>query len=285
MDSQLNQIAAKTLGSANSYAVYTDQYDATLLNPMPRSLARDDYGITNDSVSGVDVWHCWETSFLLDNGAPVSGVTKFIYSANSDFMVESKSAKLFFNSFDMCKMGATKQEAIEKFETVVKQSLEAVLGTVVQVRFFDVYEPAHLLLNNTTSIDYTDVAVTDYTLQGNHLQAADDSVQAVFHSLRSRCRHTKQKDTGTAYIEVSGVDRVSLFKHLCSFRDKDEFHEFCADKLLVDLRKYDANAVVALFYHRRGSLDITPIRFFSDTPEQLREFLDINNLIKGNFTQ
>lgn len=282
----LNEIASKTLGSANSYAVYTDKYDTSLLNPMPRSLARDEYGVGVEN--GVDVWHCWETSFLLDNGAPVSGITKFAYDANSPFMVESKSAKLFFNSFDMCKMGATKESAIAAFEQIVAAALSECVGVRVEVKFFDHASPQMMIgANELPALDdkYSSATITDYNLGTNHLvKDADNLIQTKFVSMRSRCRHTKQKDTGVAYIHCTNVDEKSLYEHCVSFREKDEFHEFCADKLWYDLSQF-GDATVALCYNRRGSLDINPVRWSTSLPLALREFINVGNLVKGSYTQ
>ena len=123
MSTNLTDIAAKTLGTANSYAVYTTQFDASLLNPMPRSEGRKDWGIKGDEFHGWDVWHCHEATFLIDSGAPVAGTLKIKYSSDSKYMVESKSAKLYINSFDMCKMGATVEKAISAYEKQIADDL------------------------------------------------------------------------------------------------------------------------------------------------------------------
>ena len=103
--SELSKIASKTLGDSTSYAIYTDKYDPSLLNPMPRELGRKDWNIDKTKFRGYDVWNCHEASFLTNTGLPVAGTLKFCYSSDSEMMVESKSRKLFLNSFDMCKMG------------------------------------------------------------------------------------------------------------------------------------------------------------------------------------
>ncbi len=134
--SNMNEAASRSLGSANSYAVYTDKFDPSQLNPMPRALAREDWGIKGDEFTGYDVWHCHEATFLLNNGLPVAGTLKIICSASSEFMVESKSFKLYLNTFDMCRMGATLSEAIHNYEEQVKQDISACIGNVVSVKFF-----------------------------------------------------------------------------------------------------------------------------------------------------
>jgi 7-cyano-7-deazaguanine reductase len=132
----MNEAASRSLGSANSYAVYTDKFDPSQLNPMPRILARQDWGIKGDEFVGYDVWHCHEATFLLNNGLPVAGTLKIICPADSEFMVESKSFKLYLNTFDMCKMGATMNEAIANYENQVKEDVSACIKANVEVAFF-----------------------------------------------------------------------------------------------------------------------------------------------------
>ena len=122
--SNMSEVAAKTLGSANSYAVYTDTFDPSQLNPMPRALARGDWNIKGDEFVGYDTWHCHEATFLLNNGLPIAGTLKIICPADSEFMVESKSFKLYLNTFDMCKMGDKIHDAIENYENQVNVSVK-----------------------------------------------------------------------------------------------------------------------------------------------------------------
>lgn len=283
MSNNLTDIASKTLGSSASYAVYTDHFDASLLNPMPRKLARDHWDITGKEFVGFDTWHCHEATFLLNNGAPVAGTLKYSYSSVSDYMVESKSAKLYLNTFDMCKMGATLDEAIEKYQGQVKADLEKALKTQVEVKFFTSGADEHGIF---PTIGYTDlltamgdnlgkITIDDYSAERNHLEFKmfDEQIMKTIYdnkfftnALRSRCRHTKQKDTGAAYIWIKTYNSVvrpeSLFKQIVSLREVNEFHEFCAEKLYVEIMKYPEveSCCVTLLYARRGSLDINPSR-------------------------
>lgn len=136
MSTNMTDVASKTLGSANSYAVYTDTFDPSQLNPMPRILARQDWGIKGDEFVGFDTWHCHEATFLLSNGLPVAGTLKVICPASSEFMVESKSFKLYLNTFDMCKMGDTLTEAIDNYEKQVQKDISKAIGAEVKVGFF-----------------------------------------------------------------------------------------------------------------------------------------------------
>jgi 7-cyano-7-deazaguanine reductase len=290
MENNLNDIASKTLGSSASYAVYTDRHDASLLNPMPRKLAREGWGIKGDEFVGYDTWHCHEATFLLNNGAPIAGTLKYVYPSDSKYMVESKSAKLYLNTFDMCKMGQNVDSAIYNYEQQVKSDLEKVLETNVEVKFFRSSEDENGIFPMAGYIDLQtflgnsieNLEITDYSAAENHLKFEKANYSGFGYSvkdnkalyanrfftnaLRSRCRHTKQKDTGAAYISINTLDSVvcpvSIFKQVVSLREVNEFHEFCAEKLYTEIMKCPEvdSCCVTLLYSRRGSLDINPTR-------------------------
>lgn len=278
--SKMNEAAARSLGSANSYAVYTDTFDPSQLNPMPRSAARQDWGIVGDEFTGYDVWHCHEATFLLENGLPVAGTLKVICPASSEFMVESKSFKLYLNTFDMCKMGKTLSEAITAYEDQVKKDVSKCIGANVEVRFFksgddELYEgdPTKHYKDLFTVIPQEELAameITDYKAEGKYSIIIDndyrDTAKYYTNILRSRCRHTKQKDTGAAYFYIKTVkglvDPKELLKQVISLREVNEFHEFCAEKLYMEIMSNPLveDCCVMLLYSRRGSLDICPVR-------------------------
>jgi 7-cyano-7-deazaguanine reductase len=290
MENNLNDIASKSLGSSASYAVYTDRHDASLLNPMPRKLAREGWDIKGDEFVGYDAWHCHEATFLLNSGAPIAGTLKYVYPSNSKYMVESKSAKLYLNTFDMCKMGQSVDTAIQNYELQVKADLENALETNVDVKFFRSGEDesgifpmaGYIDLFTFLGKDVEDIDITDYNAEQNHLEFTKANYSGFGYSvkenkalyanrfftnaLRSRCRHTKQKDTGAAYISINTIDSVlcpiSLFKQIISLREVNEFHEFCAEKLYTEIMKCPEveSCCVSLLYARRGSLDINPCR-------------------------
>lgn len=278
--SNMSDVAAKTLGSANSYAVYTDTFDPSQLNPMPRALARGDWGIKGDEFVGYDTWHCHEATFLLDNGLPMAGTLKIVCPANSEFMVESKSFKLYLNTFDMCKMGATIPQAIENYEKQVTKDISECIGAEVKVAFFREGEqkmfegdPGALYIDMLRLIGNKELEameITDYAAKENHFtvipSAGGEDLFVMTNILRSRCRHTKQKDTGAAYFRIvtktGTVDLKSLLKEVISLREVNEFHEFCSEKLFTNIMKHPdvEDCVVMLLYARRGSLDINPVR-------------------------
>jgi 7-cyano-7-deazaguanine reductase len=279
--SKMNEAASRSLGSANSYAVYTTEFDPSQLNPMPRAAAREDWGIKGDEFTGYDVWHCHEATFLLNNGLPIAGTLKVICPASSEFMVESKSFKLYLNTFDMCKMGETIGEAIYGYEEQVKKDISECIGANVEVKFFASGEDT--LSEGNPATGYIDLfnAVPRYRLEkmtvtdyyGKDFYSIVDSETGVAGTfkyftnvLRSRCRHTKQKDTGTAFFEIKTkrgrVNPEELLKLVVSLREVNEFHEFCAEKFYTEIMKNPLveECCVMLLYARRGSLDICPVR-------------------------
>lgn len=303
-NSTMNDYAAKSLGSQNSYAVYTDKFDPSQLNPMPRAAARQDWNITGDEFVGYDVWHCHEATFLVDNGLPVAGTLKIVCPASSEFMVESKSFKLYLNTFDMCKMGNTVQEAIDNYERQVTEDISACIGAPVQVNFFQsgddkLYEgdPSQNYLDLYKVIPETElntVSISDYQSK-EYYSVVDDAkgngetVAYFTNVLRSRCRHTKQKDTGTAFFEIKTnkgkVNPLELLKLVISLREVNEFHEFCAEKLFTTLKEnpFIEECTVMLLYARRGSLDICPVRSTKESliPKELKSTFYYTKKIQG----
>lgn len=283
LNNNMNDYASKSLGSENSYAIYSDKFDPSLLNPMPRSAARKDWDITGEEFKGFDIWHCYESTFLLNNGSPVAGTLKICIPSNSEFMVESKSFKLYLNSFDMCKMGDTYAEAILNYETQVKKDIsDCVKSNSVSVKFFESarhkeHDPLKKYVDIMSLININNIEITDYyskesfTITQPAISQSNKDKNTVYwiysNVLRSRCRHTKQKDTGTAAFRIevkkgSSLNFNELFKLIVSLREVNEFHEFCAEKLFVEIMKDQniAHCEVMLLYSRRGSLDINPIR-------------------------
>lgn len=294
----MNDIASKSLGSANSYAVYTDKFDPSLLNPMPRAIARDHWGITGKEFVGYDVWHCHEATFMLNNGCPIAGTLKFVYPASSQFMVESKSAKLYLNSFDMCRMGGNIEDAITAYERQVSYDLSECVQAPVRVKFhsskaFGEQPHPDLLADfdamETMRPEIYNMQFTDFNGEGSYVELEPHDgiyIKCFTNALRSRCRHTKQKDTGLAAVTHTPaqtgmlLNPVSMFKQIVSLREVNEFHEFCAEKLFIELKSKIAEgdkASIMLLYSRRGSLDINPVRATSyDAIDQ--SLIDVNVL-------
>ena len=270
---------------------YKNTYDKTLLVKEPRQNNRTYLGIENDNLPfvGFDTWNAYECSFLLNNGCPLTGVAKVCYPADSRYIVESKSIKLYFNSFNMEKMGGNIRDAILKFKNTASADLSDLLGTHARVSFL----PGHLVDKTEVSAhDFYDkelfktveneideeelmkVKFDTYTetpallQQDMSLNTSEfDYTEQYYHSglLKSNCRVTSQPDWGDVYIYMKSnsiVDKVSLLKYIVSFRDECHFYEEiceCVYKRLHDIFKPTELFVMCL-YARRGGIDINPVR-------------------------
>jgi 7-cyano-7-deazaguanine reductase len=244
------------------------------------------------------VWNCHEATFLTDTGIPVAGTLKIVYSSTSEWMVESKSLKLFLNTFDMCKMGLDFEDASFRYEKVVEEELRKLLNTTVQVCFF--YHPAgsvDITVGYEDMLTRIDKATQISVYNGGHHHLVsetckDTQSQRLYTTvLRSRCRHTKQKDTGSAYFHIKNkeghlVNIESLFRQVVSLREVNEFHEFCAEKLVTELMGLEGveDVCVILLYARRGSLDINPVRS-SNMSLIPRALIDAQTLVNKTFGQ
>ena len=289
----------KHLGNKDgSYAVYSTKVDKTLLDKIPRDLGRIESKIENQSFVGDDVWNVREMTFLLQNGLPIAGTLKIVYSSISEYMVESKSLKLYLNTFDMTKMGTTLEIATYNVERRVQRDLENILETNVFVSLFFNEEKSLVFKDNYKDIftvlkeegyKIEDLSTfDDYTVQKSHLkfQKSKTFKSDIFIStniLRSRCEHTFQKDSGHAFFHIitegGYITTESLLRHIVSLREKAKFHENCCEKLVSDISKVEGvvDCMVMLLYARRGGIDINPVRA---TREELipKELISINNL-------
>src|SRR4051812_35632631 len=81
-------------------APYRDQYDPTLLYPIARAAKRAELGITaQPPFFGADLWTAYELSWLTPRGKPVVALAQVTVPCETPNIVESKSFKLYLNSF------------------------------------------------------------------------------------------------------------------------------------------------------------------------------------------
>lgn len=282
----IRDLAGVHLGKAGDGTVVKpyqtpDAIDPTLLVAVPRHLNRADYKIDDNNLPfiGYDVWNCYEVSALLDNGYPVTGVLKIKYPANSPSIVESKSLKLYLNSFNMHRIAAQVEEASAVIESTVESHLGELLECAVSVKFFNYWQnkvPASSHLKDEydaieRSILLSDVEFNDYNENPGLLEAFDyasgTGVQRITtNALRSNCQITNQPDWGDVFIYVSGpqyLRETSVLQYIVSMRNESHFHEEiveCIFKRLYDLLPRGTDIAVAALYTRRGGIDINPIR-------------------------
>lgn len=279
-DQKVNEIAGKLLGKKGGEG-YSSTYDPSLLVKIPRNLNREGYGIQEDSLPfyGFDVWNGYEVTALTEKGLPVAGVMKIVIPANSKYHPESKSIKMYVNSFAMTKYGETEEECVEWIKGTVKKDLEELLECQVLVNIFtrdeDESEAENSLLtaNQCESLDemwnVNNMVFTDYNMNPDLLKDAPTVPNALLfcksNKLRSACRVTHQPDHGTVYVYMNGnriPTKESLLKFIVSFRNEFHFHEEICEAIYKTLSdKYSPTSlIVACNYTRRGGWDINPIR-------------------------
>ncbi|MGD9773139.1 NADPH-dependent 7-cyano-7-deazaguanine reductase QueF [Diaphorobacter sp.] len=264
------------LGKASAY---TDQYDATLLFPIPRADKRAELGITDSApFFGADLWTAFELSWLNARGKPQVAIAHVTVPCETPNIVESKSFKLYLNSFNNTRF-ANADEVRARIRADVSEAVwrgaatAATVGvTLVLPEAFD-REPIHEL--DGLLLDRLDVECTRYQpapelLAANH-DEAPVSETLVSHLLKSNCLVTGQPDWGSVQISYSGaqIDQAGLLQYLVSFRNHNEFHEQCVERIFMDIwtRCRPIKLAVYARYTRRGGLDINPLR--TSHPQQL----------------
>lgn len=252
------------LGRATAY---TSEYDPGLLCPFPRRLKRDELGLSEHlPFHGFDIWNAFELSWLTPKGKPVVAMAEFRFPCDSPNLIESKSFKLYLNSFNQ-----TRCDDFAAVEALLKDDLGRAAGAPVEVRLLDTLEFSRLQIGRLPGrcIDDLDLEISAYQLEPRLLEGAADATRVVeetlcSHLLKSNCLVTSQPDWGSLMIRYRGgkIDEASLLRYLVSFRQHNEFHEQCVERIFVDLQRYCRPQQLTVYarYTRRGGLDINPFR-------------------------
>lgn len=245
-------------------SAYPEQYDAGLLYPISRAANRAPLGIEEGALpfEGEDEWHAFEVSWLNSRGKPIVAVARFRLPASSPNLIESKSWKLYLNSFNQ-----TRFYSREKVMETLANDLAVAAGAEVSVELFDV-NAAELAPQQFPGecVDELDIEVSDYTPSRAHLVVGQEVVEETLHShlLKSNCPVTGQPDWGSVLIRYKGpkLDRDGLLRYLIGFRQHQDFHEHCVEHIFTDLmtQAKPTQLLVLARYVRRGGLDISPWR-------------------------
>ncbi|MFT4766668.1 MAG: 7-cyano-7-deazaguanine reductase [Oleispira sp.] len=247
-------------------SAYIDRYDPALLFPISRAEGWKSVGIERDSLPffGEDVWNGYEVSWLNDKGIPQVAMAEFRLPATSPFLIESKSFKLYLNSYNQTRF-ANK----EMVELRMQKDLSAAAGGKVVVTILSL-QHCFPVEPKSVCIDDLDITMDKYELDPEVLALAtgDDTGEfegtLVSHLLKSNCPVTGQPDWGSIYIEYKGahIDEKSLLTYIVSLRTHQDFHEQCVERTFWDIwtRCQPESLTVYARYVRRGGLDINPMR-------------------------
>jgi len=248
--------------------LYPTQYDASLLYSIQRKVNRKSIAILNDSLpfSGEDIWCGYEISWLSPTGKPEVRIAHFYIPAESENIVESKSFKLYLNSFNQ-----TCFDSEEQVISIMKKDISSVVKMTISLFFylpdarynFNFFNHGELLLDNL------DVTISRYDVYPNYLKIRNNaevvSKKMVSHLLKSNCPVTGQPDWATLYIQYEGRewDDEGLLKYLISFRNYQDFHEHCIERVFMEISEHcrPDTLYVKAFFTRRGGLEINPVRY------------------------
>lgn len=299
MDNVTDKIASTHLGKKSSGST---TYDSSLLVAVPRIENRKHYDIHNENLpfEGWDVWHGYEFSCLTEKGLPVTRVLKLRYNCTSEYIVESKSLKLYLNSFNMTRVGDSIKECLAMCKNTIEKDLSEKLQTKVDINFIDEctnrVEVFRGYKNLVELVDESALSIARFKEAPELLKVSEGgerkSYCLKFDSLRSNCRVTHQPDFGDAFIYYESkkcIDEASLIEYLTSFRSEYHFHEECCEmiyKRLYDLLDKDDKLFVGALYTRRGGIDISPMRWSKNfEPDEVDKVIDLSTFARCGIKQ
>lgn len=244
---------------------YDAQYNPDKLFPIPRKGKRDEIGITGSlPFYGYDVWNHYEVSWLNEKGKPIVALAVLSYDCTTPNIIESKSLKLYFNSFNN-----TQFNSVDDVCRTVKKDLEARIGGAVSIEITPLAQVHEDKLHNHfigENIDELDIDCSTYLVDPSLLKVESDVVTETLHTnlLKSNCLVTNQPDWGSVQITYKGnkINREALLRYIVSFRNHNEFHEQCVERIFVDILNHCKPEELSVYgrYTRRGGLDINAYR-------------------------
>ncbi len=253
-------------------ARYADQYDPGLLFPLSRAPKREELGLSGPlPFFGADLWTAFELSWLNPRGKPQVAIAHFTVPCETPNIVESKSLKLYLGSFSGTRF-ASAEEVRQRLRSDLSEAVwrgapaPATIGVKLLLpELFD-QEPVHEL--DGLSLDRLDIECSDYLPAPQWLKTLEGEppVEEVLTSdlLKSNCLVTGQPDWGSVQVRYTGspIDQEGLLRYLVSFRNHNEFHEQCVERIFMDLWRRCRPSRLAVYarYTRRGGLDINPLR-------------------------
>ena len=268
----MNTPEQSQLGKASAYI---DQYDPELLFPLPRLAKRQEVGAMDAAGGmpffGADLWTAYELSWLNLRGKPQVALAHFTIPCETPNLVESKSFKLYLNSFNNSRFtdaGEVQARLRADIAAAVWRGAPVAAGVGVRLVAADQFDAQPIRELDGLLLDRLDIECSQYQpapelLSADHEQAPV-SETLVSHLLKSNCLVTGQPDWGSVQIQYSGapIDQEGLLQYIVSFRNHNEFHEQCVERIFMDIwrRCRPIKLTVYARYTRRGGLDINPWR-------------------------
>ena len=250
---------------------YSTEYDKSLLFPVERMTTRTKMGIDSSIFSGFDEWNCYEVSWLNMKGKPEVRILRIIYPFDSECIVESKSLKLYLNSFNMSRF-----DDEDLVSGIIKEDLENILKGQVELYIYENASKAFnsIEIDKNLLIDNLDVEIDEYSPNESILiTKAEKQVkeyEIYSNLLKTNCPVTGQPDWGTIHVKYQAdreIDEESLLRYIVSYRNAQDFHEACCEKIFTDIYKKitPKKLMVKCYYTRRGGIDINPVRYVGYT--------------------
>jgi 7-cyano-7-deazaguanine reductase len=263
MTSASNYLNGSPLGKASAYQ---SQYDPSQLFSISRQEKRSEFGITGTlPFFGIDIWNAYEVSWLNLRGKPQIAIASITVPADSPNIVESKSLKLYLNSFNQTRLAGP-----DALLELLRTDLSNGFGSPVQVSLTlpDTFSKLAIEELDGLLLDRLDIEVEDYAVSPNLLKAEHEEAPVeetlVSHLLKSNCLVTGQPDWGSVQIRYVGspINQEGLLKYLIGFRNHNEFHEQCVERIFMDILRQCKPQKLSVYarYTRRGGIDINPWR-------------------------
>jgi 7-cyano-7-deazaguanine reductase len=244
---------------------YDAHYNPEILFAIARQSKRDEIGVDSDlPFYGIDLWNHYEVSWLNEKGKPVTAIAEIIYGCESPNIIESKSMKLYFNSFNNMKYNN-----VDDVRSIMQHDLSHRVGTpvIVNIKLLSEMKEEKMSVHlHGINIDNLDVECNEYKVNPGNLSTEDEIVSEILCTdlLKSNCLVTNQPDWCSVQITYHGkkIHREGLLRYIVSFRNDNEFHEQCIEKIFMHIMQYCQPTELTVYGRstRRGGLDINSCR-------------------------
>lgn len=244
---------------------YSKKYNSDILFAIPRLVNRKKLNISDKTIFiGCDIWTAYETSWLNMKGKPEIAIVQIIIPANSKNIIESKSLKLYLNSFNQKNLENNLKEILINDISKITES-EIFVNIIKPDKFLETVKIQEF---NGICLDNLDIN-TDIYLPNNRILKNTNSdtiiTERLFSNLlKSNCPVTNQPDWGSIQIDYTGkpIDHESIIKYIISYRNHSDFHENCIERIFIDIKTRCNPEKLSVYgrYTRRGGIDINPWR-------------------------